>query len=290
MKHLSTILLLIIGSLFLQAQEGGFLWRISGHDLTEPSYLFGTLHVLDHHHLEAQPAIMQAYQSSKAVVTEVILDSNSMAQAGPASLLPEGSLRDFLDSIEYAQVDAEIKNIIGVPLDMMTNLKPMAITALLTITYYQIAVPELAQLKGIPMDKWVQEEAARTGKQSLALETMQEQMAILFDGQSYHEQADDLVKMVVEKETMIKMSKSMYDIYVAYDLAALGEMVYSIPESEMWMTRLLDVRNLAWMEKLPSIMKNQPTFIAVGALHLYGDKGLIQLLRKEGYTVEPIQL
>lgn len=286
MKHLATILLIVCFNYSSYAQQGGFLWRVSGQELTEPSYLLGTLHILDHHYLEAQPAIMQAFHSSQAVVTEVIFDSVSIALAATESLLPAGSLRDFLDSTDYAQVDAEIKNLIGVPLDMLASMKPMAVTTLLALTYYQVAIPELAQLTGEPMDKWLQDEAVRTGKQSLALETIQEQMQMLFDGQPYQEQADGLVEIVAEKELMIQLSKAMYDAYLASNLEALGQTAYSTPESETLMAALLDVRNLAWLEKLPAIMKNQSTFIAVGALHLHGEKGLIQLLRNQGYTVE----
>ena len=51
---------------------------------------------------------------------------------------------------------------------------------------------------------------------------------------------------------------------------------------------LLEVRNENWMVKMPDMMKDKSTFFAVGAAHLLGEQGMINLLRKKGYVVKPI--
>ena len=79
---------------------------------------------------------------------------------------------------------------------------------------------------------------------------------------------------------MVKMT----DCYHMQDMECLRQMTYDSEEFSV----LLINRNLAWMQKLSDLMKDQPTFVAVGADHLVGPQGLIELLRRAGYTLKPI--
>jgi uncharacterized protein YbaP (TraB family) len=110
----------------------------------------------------------------------------------------------------------------------------------------------------------------------------------LFNQFSIQRQAQMLIEFVNEKEKakdeLILMNKS----YRNGDLFSLEELMATQTYSEQEAKVMLDDRNKDWMGKLPSLMKEQQTFIAVGALHLSGKSGLIQLLREAGYTVTPL--
>ena len=95
-------------------------------------------------------------------------------------------------------------------------------------------------------------------------------------------------------DTEVENLKKLTNAYMKQDLAEMlriseerkGNLCDPTPDEE---EALIYKRNKAWAEKLPAIMKTAPTFVAVGALHLAGDKGLLNLLKKQGYTVEPVK-
>ena len=59
--------------------------------------------------------------------------------------------------------------------------------------------------------------------------------------------------------------------------------------SEKYDNLLLNNRNKKWVKELDTIMKKESVFVAVGAGHLVGEQGLINLLKKQGYTVKPLE-
>ena len=84
------------------------------------------------------------------------------------------------------------------------------------------------------------------------------------------------------------MAKRLNDAYIAQDLDAMMELSRQEESDPAFMNALLDIRNHDWMTRLPGIMAQQPSLVVVGALHLAGEQGLVQLLRNEGFTVTPI--
>lgn len=123
------------------------------------------------------------------------------------------------------------------------------------------------------------------------LETVEEQMAF-FDKISYKTQAEKLVKLVKYKFNTDK--KELQLLMNAYQSKNLNE-IQRLPSSSKsalisdYEDLLLNNRNKNWVHLIPKISSDKPTFFGVGAAHLFGKKGVINLLRDEGYTVEAIQ-
>jgi len=115
------------------------------------------------------------------------------------------------------------------------------------------------------------------------LETIKEQMD--FIDKSYSEdQMLEYFKYINEAET-----QKLVQNYVSENLSAIykdvtDEMVMDA-NAKKWM---LDVRNANWMKKMPELMKTESVFFAVGSGHLAGEQGVINLLKKAGYTVKPV--
>lgn len=95
--------------------------------------------------------------------------------------------------------------------------------------------------------------------------------------------------MLKDPEKSIQATKELTAAYEAQDLDKMSELSSKDNEHPEFMEALVDKRNAEWLQKLPSIMNDAPSFIAVGALHLAGDKGIIEGLRKAGYTVTPVK-
>lgn len=288
MKHLLFVFSFLVTPFFsTQAQEGGLLWQISGNGLEQPSYLFGTFHLLDHHFIESHKAAYAAYQSSDAVVVEVEIDSSQMLQMQMMMIMPN-HINTLLDSAAYAQVDQELTAQFGQGLQQLGTLKPMALSAMLALQYYAQVDPSVTGLKGIPMDVWVLENGRKNNKEGYALESLLEQSELLFNSLSDSAQATMLLEMVLAKEDMLKTSKTLIDSYKAKDLASIAEVGFqSMGDEEMYKALLFE-RNHNWMEQLPAILARHQAFIAVGSLHLPGEEGLIHLLQQAGYTVTPM--
>jgi uncharacterized protein YbaP (TraB family) len=133
-------------------------------------------------------------------------------------------------------------------------------------------------------------------KEKLFVETIQEQLNIVA-GDSLDIQAEKLIKDIrAGKMNATSEFKKMTDLYVQQDLQGLYNYIVQsmleseeTPEKSKEMTaKMLVNRNKNWIPKLENWMKKKSLFIAVGAGHLAGDEGVINLLKRQGYTVEPV--
>ena len=144
----------------------------------------------------------------------------------------------------------------------------------------------------VAMEQLVMEEAKKNGKRIDGLETMAYQMSI-FDSIPYKIQAQELFKSISSDDKESDGGKEYKELIKAYkdqDLKKLGEMISKSDQGMMqYEDLLLNNRNRNWVIKLKTLLKDKALVIAVGAGHLPGEKGLIELLRKEGYIVSPVE-
>ena len=141
-------------------------------------------------------------------------------------------------------------------------------------------------------DSYFQQIAARQGKQVIGLESVDMQIALLFGNDDQKQEALLLVETVSHREEGLQEIETLNALYKAGEIDRLvkmaqeqGDPLAMAPEEY---DRMVDDRNQAWAEQLPDLMQARPCFIAVGAMHLGGEKGLVQLLRKEGYKVKAV--
>jgi uncharacterized protein len=274
-----------------QAQQpaaSSLLWKITGNGLKYPSYLYGTYHLVPSGYLPADGKVMAAFQAAKGVIVEIEMDSAVMMRTSMMAIMPQNKLSQLLDSAGYALVDQEFKASTGYGLQPFDQVKPIALTLMLTLAYNAEVAPWMATYKGAMLDMYFQEEGRRQGKNILALETVEAQMWMLYDSETVQEQAKDLLEIVRDRDNILKASEEVTEGWRTEDLdrmaAAANGMMDSYGSTEV----LLRARNARWMDILPKSMKKGTQFIAVGALHLTGDDGMIQLLRDKGYTLTPV--
>lgn len=272
-------------STWAQPDAEGVFWKISGGNLQKPSYLFGTYHVLRRSYLEEVPKVQAAYTHADGVVLETVLDTLTMMQFLPKMRMKR-TLSEFLNEADYALVKEEVDATLNMTFEMLESFKPAFIMVALTVAHTQ----EDAVFKkytGREIDSYFAWDARKRGIPVATFETPAEQIDLLFSHDPIAEQARQLVKMVREKEAMAATQQALTKAYLKDDLAALYA-IYEKEEEVLSMAYLLDARNTRWMEKLPLLLKDGNQFVAVGALHLCGDQGLVSLLRGAGYTVEAL--
>lgn len=276
------------------AGHAQLLWKVSGNGLGRPSYIFGTYHMAPSSMIDRIAGIDQAIEACDVVVGEVekdsLMSSEVQARMAKAMMAPSDSTLDKLLSPQgYAIVEKVFNKYfgtMGVKLSQMKNLKPSAIStqmqAMQAIKYFpNFNANDL-------IDVAVQARANDEGRPSMGLESVQEQIDLLFNG-PLTEQAQGLLEACKQDEFFQAQSVALADAYMAQDLSKLFAVMTDATkgDSEEIMEMLIYKRNRNWAQKLNVMMPERAMLVCVGAGHLPGDKGLLQLLRNMGYTVEP---
>lgn len=266
------------------------LWEISGQGFEKPSYVYGTIHLIDAKDYFLPKGTVAAIENCRAMFFEI--DVNEMTDMGAMMglmdkiFMKDGkSLKDLLPKEDYEYV-SDFFSKMGLPMILMERIKPLFLSAMAygdispdafqkgEMKSYELEFNELAQDKGM-----------ETG----GLETIEFQIGV-FDKIPYEAQAEMLVETLKSSNTENDEMKVMTEMYKKQQIskmaqAALGEGDNSLEGFE---TLLLSDRNKNWIPQIISQSKKQPTFFAVGAGHLGGPEGVLALLRKEGVKVRPI--
>ena len=294
MKRLSVFVAVVMLAIAGQAQ---LLWKVSGNGLGRPSYILGTHHMAPASLIDQIQGLDAAIEGCDIVVGEIekdILTSPEVqARMAQAMIAPIDSTLDKLYTQDEYRIVEQVFNkyfsTMGVKLSQMKTLKPSAIStqlqAMQAIKYF----PNFNANEQI--DIKVQERANEAGRPSAGLETIEEQIDLLFNG-PLTEQAKGLLEACKQDEFFQKQSVALADAYMSQDLDQMLAVMTDATmggDSEEDMDALIYNRNRNWVEKLVKMMPERAALVCVGAGHLPGDQGLLQLLRDRGYTVEPMQ-
>jgi uncharacterized protein YbaP (TraB family) len=280
MKYTYTLLCLLIG---LQAfsQNSSLLWKLEGKNLKKSSYLFGTIHLIPAKDYFVPKGLDEAFNKSELLVGEMDLsDLSSMTMEMMSNLSMKGdtTLDMLLTKEEYTKLNDKFMSSLGIGLDFMKSFKPFIISTMIMSSGTQ------EDNKSYEME--LLEKANKKGMTMAGLETLQEQMAFL-DVLPYTYQAKELVKMLDQGSENDEFQK-MVEIYKSQNLDSIVAMVKEQGEDGQMEDILLKNRNKNWIAKIVKFASDKPTFFAVGAAHLGGKNGIIDLLRAEGYKLTPI--
>ena len=270
-------------SLKANNDNNSLLWEVSGNGLKKNSYLFGTFHLLCKSDINFSSQLKAATGNADKIYMELDMDDPSVLMGGLLMMnMKEGKkLKDLYTEAEYNKLSNYFKDSLHVPVSFLQNTKPYFLVAML--------YPKMMPCKTV---SGVEEELMKLAKiqqkEIKGLETMEFQAAV-FDSIPYSEQAKELLKSIDSMTVYKKYFDTMVNVYKSQQLEKI-ERLFS--QSEFGMEEhqdiLLDDRNKNWVGQLKTIMQKESVFVAVGAGHLVGNKGLIALLKKEGYTVRPL--
>lgn len=283
---LSALACLIILTNSVKAQES-LLWQVSSSE-GKTSYIFGTYHLVGSEYLDAHPKVASAYSKSSTIVVETIIDSAKLMEAATMAFMNGHTLWDYYDTTQFQTIDTVIRSVTGMSLSSLVQMKPIAIAMLYTLSIAQKDI-EGSQLdfSGQPIDVYFASHAEKKGKDVVTLETMMEQMKILYDSDPLEKQAQALLE-VIEDTTVESLSIELLRLYQNEDLSGMYSLSQEVEDSYGDMAVLLDNRNQNWIAKLTPLLDKGEAFIAVGALHLPGDQGLLNLLESSGYIIKPV--
>ena len=263
--------------------DNTLLWEISGKQLTAPSYLFGTFHLICKDDIPFGEQLNKAIKSTDEIYMEMDMDDPATMMGGLLLMNMRGdsTLKKLYKDEEYKKVENFFNDSLHIPIGMFQKMKPFFLMAML--------YPKMLPCKTISgVETELMTLAKENKKEIKGLETMAFQAAV-FDSIPYTQQAKELLKTIDNLEAYKKYFDTMVRVYKSQQLNKIEDL-FSKSEFGMQDNQdiLLDNRNKNWVNQLNVILKKESVFIAVGAGHLVGNMGLINLLRKEGYTLRPI--
>lgn len=278
------------------SNNSSLLWKISGNGLDKPSYLFGTHHLVPISFLNSVPEVVTAFEVTEQTVGELNMSDMAAMQMQIMSeaMMPQGvTYESLLPPEEVQLIDSTLTDLLGMGLNQLGQLKPAMLSNLISITLYQKFYPDLKGEENV--DLHFQQEAIKRSRPVVALETAEDQIEVLLNSGTLERQAELLACMVKHPELLKDQMDELQRAYYAQDVHALQALYEKelpndpCPSTEEEKNALNKDRNEKWLAQLPAIMEENASFVAVGAMHLPGDDGLIKGLRDLGYTVQAVK-
>ncbi|HTR30729.1 MAG TPA: TraB/GumN family protein [Puia sp.] len=262
------------------------LWRISGKAITRPSYLFGTMHILCADDATLTDSLQHVIRTVDEVYFEIDLsDMTGMIKAFEFMKMNNGkTLEDLLKPADYARVKAYFSSHPSMlPFSMLERFKPMLISGLIEEQSLGCATTDGMEMQIMKAVHQLDHHTPIAGLETAAFQ------ASLFDSIPYTKQAKELVDYLDSADQNKEMSQQLAKLYSNQDLDGIQALSdKDDPGMNEYMDLLLYDRNRKWAGLLDTLLPHKSLLIAVGAGHLPGGQGVIELLRKKGYTVEPV--
>lgn len=271
------------GIVDIEVKNGNtLLWKIEGKN-SKPSYLFGTMHMINGEFYHFSNNLTQRIVASEAIIMEMGGMPNPLTTFQAMSL-DSGKVHDYFTKDQLIELLAFMDTVMGISPQEFDQtygaMKPFFILQTLSQNYfdasaksYDLTIMSLAAEKNIPL---------------IGLETIEEQLGF-FDEIPMASMAEMILETIrnqeEEKESTLKLMEF-------YSKEKVDKLIPLLEKQSVEIMNFEDVflynRNMAWVPKIEKEIKNKACFVAVGAAHLFGKKGLIELLRAAGYTVTPI--
>ena len=288
MKRILTLLALSLLCLTSNAQ---LVWKISGNGIKKPSYILGTHHGCPFTYCDSIPGLMKAFDKVDNIIGEINMiefaemSPERMQKMQAMMMMPaDTSLLSLFSTEEAAKVNEWLGKKMGASLEMLSVMKPMTIMVTVQNKEMMEVIPEIATMTTI--DKYMQTLGQRKGKTIGELETADYQMELLY-GNSLEEQADALLEMIDHGDSK-GLLQQLTNAYKSQNLDTLWK-VFQEQMTGYEYDAIVKVRNLNWEKQMKELLPKQSTLFVVGAGHLPGESGMINLLREAGYKVKPVR-
>lgn len=264
----------------VSGQTSSLLWEISGKGLKKPSYLYGTMHMRDERVFRFGDSVLVKFDRCEVFVGELDL-SKDLGSVMKLAMMPGDTTLDMLLSPEdYDFVKRQGRKILGSRAILLDRMKPIFTSALVTEESSRKDSTE-------PLDLYFQNRARARGMKIAGLETGTEQMEAL-DNITLKEQAEMLLTSLKDPKKADKSMNELLTQYMNQDLDGIYRSMREYETPEAFNHALIHKRNKVMVQRIPKLIKKQSAFIAIGAAHLPGEAGVIQLLSDQGYKVRPV--
>lgn len=281
MKYLKNVLgvFLFVAPFILSSQS--LLWEISKPNIKKHSYIYGTIHIQDKRVFEYSDSVEIAIKACDAFALEILLD-----EIDPKSLLKAMTMNTTLDKLlsteEYDFVKNEVKKRYGLNILMFNKIKPF-------FTSTQLMISNSNKEMEDALDPHLLKIARNLNKKCVGIETFQDQIDAV-DKISLKEQAKMLMSGLKDTSTTDLKSNDLIESYLKMDINEMVELTKDTTMPKVFEEVFIWKRNVRMANSIDKQIKKQSIFVAIGAAHLGGEKGVLQYLRNKGYSVRPVSM
>ena len=282
MKKITVFLLLVF--LVTLSFSQSLLWKVSGGDLKQPSYLYGSIHIQDARVFAFDSTVvLGTLQSCDAFAMEILMDEIDPIELKKSQFMPKGKmLSKMMKPADFAKLDSVCKAKLGITAYFLNGYKPFFLSSALQQA-------DMAKDQEDALDLYFLKKARAAGKNCFGVEQYQDQIAAI-DAISLKEQIKMLVESLetTEQDSAQSEFEELLNAYLTYNFDKMLELSNDPSMPKKFNKVFLIDRNVGMADHFADIARNQSLFCVIGAAHLAGDKGVPALLRKKGYTVEPV--
>lgn len=278
---------LVLSPSYGQQVENSIFWEVSGNGLSSPSYIYGTVKFISSKDYFLGKNVKSKLEKSKIFVTETLLDHHSLRELNKSAHLPHHqSVKDILPAEQFVKLKKIFSERLAVS-NLKFNIvysqfKPVVLSTTMTrlslgkgVRYYELELSKFANKNGLI---------------TLGLETASREISALetYDQES---QIEALIHTIANFDEQIADYNALIAAYKSGNLHKTLEYTLHPSEgNEEFRVNFFDKRNAEWIPHMEKIMKQSGAFFAIGAAHLADKNGIVNLLRKNGYTVKPYAL
>lgn len=260
------------------------LWEISGNDLKQPSYFFGTMHQLCVEDAVISKNFQKVINKVDQIYFELDMDDTTQMLEGVDAMPMKGGkkLKDLYNEKDYEKVKNWFSEHGTMPFDILQSFKPMLLNSMFGET-------TMGCSKKDGMEFRIMELAHKRNLEIKGLETVAFRVGVL-DTIPYEEQAKDLLETINNIESQKESESQIMATYKSQNLTSTNILSKNRGRfKEKYLDVILYDQNRRWCKLLSSIASEKSTLFAIEVGHLPGDNGIFNLLRKMGYTLTPLK-
>lgn len=286
MKKSLLLLLILINLKAAYCQESindrSLLWEVNSPEMRQPSYLFGTVHIICSNKYVWTPAMQRSFEMCDEICFEMDMDDPSILMKVASGMISRNgkTLNEYFSKDDYDLLKKYFIDTVGIDITGFASMKPIVLQTLLATGSVSCDSP-------VSYEVQLSEKATSLDKEITGLETAEEQIKLL-DKIPIDSIIAEVVRIIHGEQDESNEYEELINAYSSQNLPAVHQFILQAKEDGDDMNVFIDDRNEKWIIRIVEKMEQRPTFFAVGAGHLYGENGLISLLRKNGYSVKPV--
>jgi uncharacterized protein YbaP (TraB family) len=259
------------------------LWEITGNGFEKPSYLFGSMHIEDDRVFDFCDSMLVCLENCEGFSGELNMDS--MIYFVMKAMFSEDTtniLRDILSAEAYEGLNNKLLNKEGKGIDDLNNKQPWIIEMML-----KEDAPESDSDFESALDMYLYNYAKKLGKETYGLEEIEDQLSLsLLKYETYQEYLTDTD--TIDSNNSNDMLEQLTRIYISGDIEVIDDVFVKPMPDDMYKQKLLTDRNIVMADNIELLGQRMSMFNVVGAAHLPSEMGVIELLRKKGFSLRPV--